>query len=128
MKRFYFDYLDMHLDRRWNYTPSHSVYVPTLIGKAVVYDEANTPISTPNSDFNFGYIEVSDVTKEAVVQDILTRKWPALWMNEITLTQARAMLDANWYTHDGNYLYTIVPAWTNELTGEPTPAVTLNVV
>ena len=112
MSKIYYDYLDIKMGRRGNYTPSEMIYVPALYGKAMVYDEANTSIKTPNSVYNFGYIEILDETVLTTVQDLVTRRGQALWMSPMTTEEAKAMLVANGYVEDPVLGFEISPAIT----------------
>jgi len=68
-KRF-FKYVDVQLDKRGKYTPSHTIYVPALADKAKVEDEITIGIETPNSTFNLGYVDVIDQTIDADVTEL----------------------------------------------------------
>jgi len=52
MTKRFFTYADIMLDKRGIYTPSHTIYIPKLIGKAEVFDEVKLGIETPNSLLN----------------------------------------------------------------------------
>lgn len=127
MLKKYFTYADVLLDKRGVYTPSHTLYFPNLAWKVEVIDEVLSGISTPNSILNFGYINIIDPDSEASVNELLTL--PNMhWIKEITVDEARTILDTNWYVHDGNYVYTIQDEYIDEITWETVPAKTIQVI
>ena len=118
----YFTYADVLLDKRWTYTPSHTIYIPNLVWKAEVFDEAKTPIETPNSIVNFGYIEITDETAEQDVIDLLAL--PTMHgIKQITQTEAKAMLINNGYIENPINTFELIPAGVDELTGNSHDAV-----
>lgn len=110
MSKLYFDYVDVKLGAKGNYTPSYTTYIPLLAWKAEIHDEVITGIKTPNSFLNFWYIEISDITVTADIQNLLARP-NVNSMKELTIAEAKAMLEANGYIDWGSG-YEITPAWT----------------
>ena len=107
MKKF-FKYLDVQLDTRWLYTPSHTVVVPALLNKATVEDELTIWIKTEKSVFNLWYIDIIDPTIEADVDELLAL-WGMHWIKAITTTEAKQMLLDNWYTEISTDVIEISP-------------------
>ena len=122
-----YKYLPINLDKRWAYYPNHQIKVPALEWKAVVYDESNYPLKSPNTIYEYGFIDIIDTTVQSDVQDLISTLGIAVWMKEITAEEMRGALDENWYVHDGNYNYTIREeiTWMGE---ENAPAVTLAII
>ena len=108
MKKF-FKYIDVQLDTRWLYTPSHTIRVPALYNKATVEDEHTIGISTPNSVFNLWYINISDLTIEPYIDELLAL-WGMHWIKAITNAEAKQMLLDNWYIETTPDTFEISPA------------------
>jgi hypothetical protein len=111
MKKF-FKYVDISLDKKGLYTPSHTIYIPALYGKAIVQDEITSWIKTPNSVFNFWYIDIQDVSVETAIDELLAL-WGIHWIKAITTTEAKAMLTANGYVEDPVNGFEISPETTD---------------
>ena len=125
MAKKFFKYLDVQLWRRWKYTPSYTITIPALEWKAKVEDEQTIGITTPNSVFNLGYVEIIDPTIETTVDELFTL-WGMHGIKAITVEEARTMLDENGYLHDGSFNYTIREEITEM--GFESPAVTLAII
>lgn len=126
MPKRYFTYADVMLDKRWVYTPSHTIYIPTLIGKAEVFDEAKMGISTPDSLLNFWYI--NQPIPDWPVSDSITKlmNLPNMhWITEISQNDAKQMLLDNWFTEVSTNTIELHPEYEDELTWETVPAVLL---
>ena len=121
-----YKYLPINLDKRWAYYPNHQIKVPALEWKAVVYDESNYPLKSPNTIYEYGFIDIIDATIEADVQDLISTLWVAVWMKKITVTEMQDTLELNGYTEVSPLVYEIVPASVDDLTGEPIDAILLD--
>ena len=104
----WFKYVDVQLDKRGYYTPSHTVVVPALVGKATVEDEQTIGIQTPASTFNLWYINIIDETITADVDELLALGGMH-WIKAITTTEAKQMLLDNWYTEISTDVIEIAP-------------------
>jgi len=125
--KLYFKYIPVTLDRRGRYYPSHQVKISALEWKAVIYDESNYPLKSSNTIYEYGFIDIIDETILSDIQDLLTTIWVTVWMKEITAEEMRWALSSNWYSSTWN-IFEIVPAGTDEISGEITPAITLEVI
>ena len=111
MKR-WFKYVDVMLWKKWVYTPSYTIIVPALVWKATIEDEITIWIQTPNSVFNLGYVDVIDQTIDVYVTELFAL-WGMHWIKEITNTEARDILIANWYveTDNGFLIHEAITDW-----------------
>jgi len=77
--KLYFKYIPVTLDRRGRYHPSHQVKIPALEWKAVIYDESNYLLKSPNTIYQYGFIDIIDETILSDIQDLLTTIWVTVW-------------------------------------------------
>ena len=116
--------MPINLDKRGLYYPNHQIKVGALLWKAVVYDESNYPLKSPNTIYEYGFIDIIDPTIENDIIDLIDTLWVAVWMKAITTTEMITALETNWYTWV-NWVYEIVAE--TEMMGETIPAVTLTI-
>jgi len=121
-----FKYIPIKLGRKGKYYPNYMIEVSALEWKAVVYDESNYPLKSPNTIYEYGFIDIIDSTIEADVQDLISTLWVAVWMKKITVTEMQDTLELNGYTEVSPLVYEIVPASVDDLTGEPIDAILLD--
>ena len=126
MTKIFYKYLPIQLDRRGQYFPNFMVKVPQLEWKAVIYDESNYPLKSPNTIYQYGFIDIIDTTATADIQDLLTTIWVAAGMKEITAEEMRGALTTNGYTATGN-VFEIQPELT-DMDMQTIPAVLLEVI
>ena len=119
-----FKYLPIQLERKGKYYPNHQIDVPLLEWKTVVYDESNYPLKSPNTIYEYGFIDILDPTVEADVLDLIDTLWVAVWLKKITTLDFQTALEANGYTWV-NGVYEITPEIT-DIDGTVIPAVILD--
>ena len=123
MAKRYFKYADIMLDSRGRYTPSHTIYIPKLIGKAEIFDEVKTWIQTPNTLLNFGYVEY-DISIDSDITELFSLT-NMHWISELSVEEAKTMLVNNNYVDDWTGTFEITPETT--IWEEVIPAVTLTI-